>query len=367
MSHPFFASLMLKRKFILDANIKTACTDGIVFKFSPSFIDTLSHEELVGTIAHEIMHISLLHHLRREWRNADKWNHAADYAINPMLMQSNFALPKGTLYNAAFVDKSAEEIYSLLPDGNEKDDDGEGQAGNDGQQKKEGLYSKPGMGDVEDYPATSKAELSKAEAEAKQEFAQAMQIAKQAGKMPQGLQRLVEEILQPKIHWQEVLSRFISEIAKNDYSFSKPNTRYLQSDFIMPSLYSIEMGEIVLMVDTSGSIDNELLNRFAGEMQDICGLFKSPIKVLYIDTEVAGEQDIEPDEPLELEPKGGGGTDFKPGFEWLQEHGISPKAVVYLTDGCCYSYPEEPEFPVLWAVTDNKHFEPPFGEVVNID
>lgn len=362
LDQPFFATLMMRKNFIADPSIKTACTNGKDIKYNPNYFDGLSNDELQGVICHELLHGTLLHHLRREGRDLKKWNEACDYALNPILKDGNISLPKGALINSMFSGHSAEDIYKLLPSGNDNGG-GDGNGNTEG----EGQDQPGGMGDVEDAPVKDESEMMQAEAEAKQELAQAIQIAKQQGKLPGALERLVQEILEPKVEWKEVLARFLCEIAKNDYSFSKPNTRYLSTGFIMPSLYNTEFGEVVLMVDTSGSIDEAQLNEFAGEMQDIANNFSTPIKVLYVDTEVAGEQDIEPDEVIDLKPQGGGGTDFVPGFEWLAKNGIIPKAVVYFTDGYCDSFPEDPEFPVLWAVTSGRDFEPPFGETVKID
>jgi predicted metal-dependent peptidase len=102
-------------------------------------------------------------------------------------------------------------------------------------------------------------------------------------------------------------------------------------------------------------------------MQDIASNLNSTIKVLYVDSEFQGEQEIEPDDTFLLEPKGGGGTDFRPAFKWMEENGIEPTAAIYFTDGCCHSFPEEPDFPLLWAHTGGYKFEPPFGEVIDID
>jgi predicted metal-dependent peptidase len=67
---------------------------------------------------------------------------------------------------------------------------------------------------------------------------------------------------------------------------------------------------------------------------------------------------------VHLEPKGGGGTDFKPVFAWVEENGVLPQCLIYLTDLCCNSFPDVPEYPVLW-VTDSRRTAP-FGETVQI-
>lgn len=351
LANPFFATLALKMDYVSDDSISTACTDGKSIRYNPTYINKLDVEETKALISHECLHNGMLHNTRRQGRNPRKFNIAADYAINPLLVDSGFKLPKGALIDKQFKDKSAEEIYNILPDEPEYGDSG---AGND-----------PGMcGGVSDSPAKTQSEVNQIEAEIKQTLAQAAAVAKQQGKLPAGLARMVDEVLEPKVNWKDVLSRFLTEIAKNDYTFKKPSPRYLHAGLYLPALESIETGEVVLIVDTSGSIDRPLLSQFGAEMQDILSAFGRGFNILYVDTEVAGTQFIEPDEEFALDPKGGGGTDFTPGFDWIEKEGIEPSAVVYLTDGECNSFPNTPDYPVLWAVVNNKRFSPPFGETV---
>ena len=63
-------------------------------------------------------------------------------------------------------------------------------------------------------------------------------------------------------------------------------------------------------------------------------------------------QEFRPSEQVQLEPKGGGGTGFRPVFEWVGKNDIAPTCLIYLIDLCCDSYPETPEYPVRW-VTDS--------------
>lgn len=349
LNSPFFATLVLKMEYIEDSSILTAATNGKKIKYNPTFIDSLSLEETEGVLVHEVLHVALMHHTRRQNRDAEKWNIACDFPINEMTVASNFKLPAGGLMPtgkfSSFANKSAEEIFSLLPD----------------------MPNFPsGFGYVEDSEAKTQSEIQQIEAEVKQTLAQAATIAKQQGKLPAHLERLVEEMLAPKVPWKEVLQRFLCQIAHSDYTWTKPNKRFLHVPLYMPALESIETGEIVLMVDTSGSIDGEILSQFAAEIQEISSTFKTGFKVIYVDAEVAGVQDIEPDEPIVLKPAGGGGTCFIPGFKWLEKEGIEPCAVVYLTDGYCNTFPKDPNFPVLWAVYNNKGFQYPFGECVHI-
>lgn len=370
ISEPFFATVMLALKFSENKETPTAATDGKNLEYNPAFIDGLDVEQTKGLIAHEVMHITNLHHLRRAGREPKKWNRACDFAINPLLVDK-FKLPEDGCIDKAYNGMSAEEIYKRLPD---EPGDGDGQGKGQGQGKAQGAQS-PGQkngndpggnGQVDDTAAKTQAEHQKHEAETKQLIAQAANTAKQQGKLPAHLERLIAEMLEPVIDWRSVLSSFLTEIARNDYTWKKPSKRFASMGLYLPSLESVERGKFVLMVDTSGSIDAKLLNQFAGEMQAILSDCAESITVMFIDAELNSIQEFESDEEMNLKPEGGGGTDFKPGFDYLEEQGEEPAAVIYFTDGICNSFPKEPAFPVMWAIHDNKKFVPPFGEKIDL-
>jgi len=96
---------------------------------------------------------------------------------------------------------------------------------------------------------------------------QAVSVARCQGKFPQCLARLINEALHPTVPWQEVLRNFFRDVAKDDYSWSRPNKRFLQYDIYVPSLVSPSLGEIVVALDTSGSITQKLLAEFLAEVQ----------------------------------------------------------------------------------------------------
>lgn len=351
LGHPFFATLALKMQYQEDCAIPTANIDGKTIRYNPQFIENLSMDETKGVLAHEVSHVALLHHTRRQGRDPRKWNEACDYAINPILLDSGFVLPKGHLFNQAFVGKSAEEIYNLLPPSQDGDKGGDDTGG---------------CGSVSDAPAQTQSELQEIEAEAKQMVAQAAMIAKKQGKLPAQFEELIEELLQPSVSWREVLAAFLTEIAKNDYTWTKPSKRFLSQGLYLPSLESKETGEFILVVDTSASVDNEQLKQFGGEMQAILSDFQKGFTILYVDTKVAHVQEVEPDEDLKLNAKGRGGTDFRPPFRWVEENGVEPAALIYLTDMECNSFPDEPDYPVLWAKYGDRGVDPPFGELIKI-
>jgi predicted metal-dependent peptidase len=346
LDHPFFASLALNMAFIEDNSIPTACTDGHVIKYNSKFISTLTKEEIIGVLVHEVMHVAYLHHLRRGNRDGKKFNIAADYAINQLILEAGVRLPSGALIERKYANMSAEDIYAILPDQND---------------------TQVSLGEVEDgieNDATD-SEISEEEQRVKMMISSAAQSAMVSGKLPAGLKRFVDEFINSKVNWREVLARFITDKTSGDYSWTKPNRRY--SRVILPGMDKQDsMGSIALIVDTSASIDNKLLNEFASEIDSIKQMVSKEVIVLYVDTEVAEVQTFEFDDEVKLTPKGGGGTSFKPGFEYLENNNIECSCVVYFTDGYCDRFPDNSQWAVLWAVYNNKNFNAPFGEIVNL-
>jgi predicted metal-dependent peptidase len=349
LDHPFFASIALRLEYIEDKQIPSTATNGKQVKYNPYFIESLPIKEIACVIAHEVLHICSLHHTRRSNRENRLWNKAADYAINPLLESAKFQLPKGALLHSRFQNMSAEHIYSML----KVEASNEEQGSND-----------QGIGAVEDLPISDNRQ--EVEAQIKHAMVQAAMVAKSQGNLPDFIGRMVSEAIQPKISWLEALHRFFSEITKSDYTWTKPSTRYLYRGLYLPALETPHLGATILIVDTSASISETKINSFAAEVQEITSIFNIPLIVIYVDTEVQGVQQFEPDEKIILHPIGGGGTDFIPGFEFINSHDLQPETIVYLTDGECYSFPPDPDCNVLWAQFGNFPFNPPFGEVIQI-
>lgn len=365
---PFFASIALRLRLVVDPSCQTAYTDGSVLGYNPEFVESLPLDEVKGLVAHEVGHVMLAHHLRRQGRDIKKWNIAADYALNDVLLAAGFKLPEGGLRGMG-TDKSAEYIYGNLPDEPPQDsEDGQG----DGQgQSQQGQGDPGGCGEVRDAQngqgqALTPSELAAAEAEVKVMVAQAAQTAKMMGTLPAGLARLVGEIVEPKISWREVLRRFLTTSAKNDYSWMPPNRRHVHAGIYLPSLRSEELPEIVVAVDTSGSIGQREIDQFAAELTSVLQEFQTTCTVLYCDSKIGKTETFtSQDLPLTLNPVGGGGTDFKPPFQWVIDQDVNPACLIYLTDLECNSFPEEPGYPVLWA-NIGKEQNMPFGEVITI-
>lgn len=387
LGHPFYASLVLPMQCIEDYSVKAAGVDGKSIRYNPSFIDSIPTEECVALLAHEGLHIGMCHHTRGEHKDHGVWNKACDYAVNPILKKANFKLPANGLLSERFDDMYAEKIYGILmkekQDENKGDDpknqqgngNGQGQGapqpGNDkgdGNNQQQGNSPAPeDWGSVEqNNPKKTGESNEEAESKAKQRLVQAMNAAKAAGTNTGGLERIVKDIVETKTPWEEILNRFLSETAHNDYNWSMPNRRFIASGAYLPELRNEEMGSVVFAIDTSGSVNKEMLNKFASELKTASELFKIPVKIIHCDTRVKHVEDLDPDE--DISPVGGGGTDFRPPFEYVYDNDVPCKALVYLTDGRCSQFPDEPHYETLWCIYGNhKNYSPPFGEVIHID
>lgn len=378
LDEPFFGSLVLRLTVREDSSCNTLWVDGSSLGFNPSFVDSLSMDVLKGCLCHEVLHCALAHHARRYSREPRRWNVAADYAVNAVI-KDKFSLPDGHLFDSNFVDLSAEDIYSRLPSASRADQGQQGPGagpGDEGSQAPDDSGGVPdsdpgGCGEVRDAGSgdggitPSEADLSQAEAEWKVAVAQAAQQARSFGKLPAGIDRFVDEIINPRIDWQAVLRRFMDTAAKSDYSWSPPNRRHIYSGLYLPSCRNSELGPVVVAVDTSGSISDSMLKQVAAELSAILGDARAEAHVVYCDAAIQGVEYFLPgDFPPSLNAKGGGGTDFRSVFEWIEESGIRPSCLIYFTD-LEGMFPDlEPEFPVLWVVEGHTQEAVPFGEVL---
>jgi predicted metal-dependent peptidase len=378
LDHPFFGSLLFRLKDRPSIAVKTMATDGVSLLWNPEFVETLNAATLAGTLAHEVMHPALHHHLRRSGRDPKKWNIACDYAINPLLIDAGLKLPEGVLVENGFRGISAEQIYNLLESEADsgEDDNGEDQSGatggctdsvpgTEGPGEPGAPETEGGIGQVLDAPenGVDSPTIDEQAREWDVALKQAMTVARQTGKTPAGLDRTMEGVAQAAVNWRELLRRLWSETVAADYSWMRPNRRHLWTGLYLPGVVREGVGEVAIAVDCSGSISARQLRLFEAEARSILeGQRPERVYVLYFDAAVHKVETYEAGQRIALNPVGGGGTAFEPCFEWLDARGIRPQTMVFLTD-LYGSFPTSgPSYPVLWAST-GRH-EAPFGEVI---
>ena len=347
--YPFFASILMKRKLIEDNTIKTAAVDqrGQIY-YNKEFVDSLSVDQLVFVLCHEVGHVIGQHSLRRGDRSAKRWNIAGDAWINDMLQEAKIGeFIDGCVNMPGSKDRTVDSIYSELPD----DPDGNGPGG---------------IGDdvIERGTPLTGDEADRIDAEIRVEVAQAAQAAKATGKMTAGLDKIIAELLDVHTPWYDILERYMVAFTKGDYSWARPNRRF--SDVYLPSVGKVQQcGEIVLQVDVSGSIQKRELDFYGSHFKRIVELCNPErVHVLYTDTNVCKHVVFEPGEEVSLEFYSGGGTDMEAGFAYLDKEDIVPEVFVCLTDGYTdFNTDNAPPYPVVWCISSD--IEAPYGDNIN--
>jgi predicted metal-dependent peptidase len=360
-SRPFFGSLAVQLTLVEktdDQNIDTLATDGESIFYNPDFIDKLTPSELEFACAHEVMHVALEHHVRRSGRDMDRWKRACDYAINGMLISEGMNMPAGGLHDPQFDGMTAEAIYELMPANETTGQSSAGDGQEDGSTSPGNGSSDPGQcGDVLDAAEPHElAKLQAASSKAKMQVRQAVMLSakNQIGDSSNSMKRMIDALLKPVIDWRTILREFIDESTTRDYSWSRPNRRYLHAGLILPGTVADGVPHIVVAVDTSISIDLNALNRFAAEIR---AAFEDgavdKVTVIYADTRVQSVETFESGEELTITATGGGGTSFADTFEWIAANADDASAVIYFTDLEVRNFGLEPSCPVLWAVYGN--------------
>lgn len=341
LDHPFFGALALHLPGVPDETVSTLAVDGERILYNPQFFDGLSPTLRTSAIAHEVVHCVMEHLSRRAARSKEKWNAACDYAVNAILHDAGIELGPGWLLNSRFHGMSAETIYELLPD-----------APGDSDQ---------GLCDIR----TPASEVAEEVLQTAWKCA-AVQAAKQtgAGKLPEQLRKLLDSVLAPTAPWREVLARFMTERTKSDYSWRRPNPYYTHAGVYLPVMDGVGMGEVVIALDTSGSVVS-VLDEFGAAVNDVVAT-TTPRRVhlVYCDARVNRVDVFERGQELNFEAVGGGGTDFRPVFDYVRDQGIRPACLLYLTDMYGHFPQEAPDYPVMWCATSEQ--TGPFGETLRI-
>lgn len=354
LEHPFWGTLAMNMETVITDQVPTAATNGKVILFNPDYMDTQTDEEVRFVVAHEIGHPMFEHLTRRGSRDPMKWNMAADYVINRLLIEENIGkMPEGCLDDIDLFTAGegvTDKIYKLLPD----NPGGDGQGG--------GFTLE---GDLQG-DAQSEAERGQMENEWRIKVSQAAQAAKMMGKLSANMERFVGQLTKSKVNWREVLQQFITKIRDDDRTWGRANRRMAANGVYLPGRTGETIGELVFAVDCSGSIGKDELNDFATEVHTVKDEHRpSAIHVVYFDSEVCHYDRFERDGDLSIKAHGGGGTAFSPVFRYLDEHNIVPEATIFLTDLDCSDFGPQPEYPVLWVT--NYREEAPFGEVVRME
>lgn len=396
LDKPFLGALVLRLPLQIanPAWCPTTGTDARKFYYNPEYVQELRTDEAQFVLAHEALHCALSHFARRQHRVKHRWDLACDYAINPILLADGLKPPPGMIMMKEYVGMNAEEIYPLLDDNDmtetldqhlyDKENDpaeggrdtsdnpldnrdkqeeppppkdsksentpqqGEGSKGS-GQQPE---FDEQSPGGAPPPPPLSQQEAEELSVQWQQRLAGAAQQAQQAGKLSGIMKRLVEELLQPRLPWRTLLAHYMTAVARDDYSYTRPSSRR-GDPAIFPTLKSHQINAVVAL-DVSGSVNDKELQDCLSEINAIKGQIRAAVTLLACDSEIVEgfPRRFEPWEEATLPQAmpGGGSTDFRPVFTWTQQQDQQPDLLVYFTDAQGFFPATPPNFPVIWLV-----------------
>ena len=415
---PFFGSLALKLPIRADATRETLASDGKDIRYAPQWVVDTDADRIKTALARVVLACALKHHTRRGGRDPERWQRASQLVTHGLLRDAGFVLPPGA---EAWDGISAEQAYDRLPEPTDGGADqncaapsrGAGDSGGGGDQNDQSdptddgvpqEQDKPGPGsgsagsepsgqmpashdprgtgevmDADERRDDSTGEIPEspvntpAEEQAWDEaMHQAASLAQAQGNAPGAVEETIRRAHRSILDWRSLLRRYMTDAARRDYSWSVPNRRFIDSGLYLPSMHSEGIDAIAIIIDTSASLPSETLALFWAEVREIAAeLQPESIYVLQVDAVLQDAARYPAEElPDSITIKGRGGTDFRPGFAWLHEHGVRPGCCLYLTDMECDSYPETaPLYPVAWCVWGSPHgdrYRQPWGERIDI-
>lgn len=374
-SHPIFSAMvgylyMGSIKIVSDKECPTARTDGIDQEYGDTFWKELSRKQARYVMLHEVHHIGLkhcLHYPEEMSAQPDLMGAAMDFVVNGFIEKTDpnhefVERPTTTppLYDKKFDGWSVGQVFRELKktankaprpmdehvfqDGEEKEDKGK---------RIEGLSKK-----VDAAGRMGKMLQEK--------------VARECGQSSAN-HDLINSLIETYTNWRQYIREWLTEVcAGEDLSrYCPPNRRMLGCDELMPSHFSMNIGELVIATDTSGSM-GWFYPIIFGEIANICKHIRpDKVRVLFWDTAVCSEQMFLPHQYDDIgkliAPTGGGGTDPSCVAPYMQKHNINPAAIIWLTDGCFGDPQLLPTQKQLWGVLDNKNFRAPVGKLVPID
>ena len=375
---PFFGSLALRLPLRADPSRETLASDGHEIRYSPRWIADTDAHVIETAMARVVMACALKHHTRRGERDPERWQHASQLVTHALVRDAGFTLPSDA---EAWDDLTVEQAYDRLQtqdgdsgddgnalsagagaagqpsagddddsdepsdssgDGNNQDDDAQDEnapdadaQGEDGRADSPPSHDPSGTGEIMDAgarggengePGESPVDVIAEEQAWDEAMHQALNLAKAEGKAPGEVEATVKGAHASTLDWRALLRRYMTDAARRDYSWSLPNRRFIDSGLYLPSIRSEGIDAIAVIVDTSGSLPATTLAEFWSELREVATEIQ-PERVIVLQVDAALQDAAEytaDDLPDEIVIKGRGGTDFRPGFAWLDEQGIRP-------------------------------------------
>ena len=382
IKHPFFGTLATRLKLVEAEWLPTAAVDGKHFYYNCDFFRTLTPEEIDFVVGHEVFHCVYDHcgeggrlfDFAEEKRDPKLWNIAADYKVNQATVEARIGtMPKSALYDRKYYKSYTEEIYAdLMKQKEEQGKDFSDVSTLDEHMMGDGNNAGEGM---ENDPTGRKGpiKISKEEAKAiKDQMKQAVLKAAQnagAGNLPGDIKRIIKDMTEPKMDWREHLNLSMQSTLKSDFTWMRQSRKSRSLGIYLPGTDNDYQVDAAIGLDVSGSIDEQMLKDFMGEVYGIMQQFQDfRLRVWTFDTQVYTESfkeftPMNAEEIKEYEIIGCGGTDFMCNWHFMEENDINPDKFIMFTDG--YPFGEwgiESFCDTLFVMHGQNHIVPPFGD-----
>lgn len=373
LRHAYLASATARLKFrvVEESWCPTMATDGFNVFINPDFVEKITEEEAIGVMAHEVMHCILGHADRRGDRNPELWNIAIDYATNLILSDAGVILPKDGLLDWSYKGMTAEDIYKALRNMSDK-------------QVQRLISAREGIElsdthldptDLRGQWARSQGHPTEAERRRLRKGWQDELRSKLPGKISGDHASEIQKSGTQEIDWRAFLSRFMTGLRRDDYRIFPANKKHLWRGIYLPSFGSPGPDHIVVAIDTSGSMDAELLGKILTEIDAARQIADCKLTIIQCDASIKKVQTLEAWELSNatferMRMRGRGGTSLIPPFDWIANHvnegNPVPDALIYMTDGYGPSPSHPPMFPCLWVVPDQGATNFGFGNVIKV-
>ena len=349
-----------------DSKIPTACTNGLFLKINPNFFFHFSQPERLFILVHELFHVILKHPVVTNCPDINqlkRWQYACDYAINAMLVAESersgscISMPKVEgknfgLYNPKYRGWSDLEIYNDLPEDFSENDLPDFEIG-DGKNNLNDQQLESAINDI----------ILKAEAMVKQSGQGASLDA-----LPGAVRKILDDIHEPKVPWQNELLEFANTLVPTDYTFRKPNKRYMCIEPMgyLPSLGEERIQSMVWVPDCSGSFTDEQVSLMASELTNVRDIIKpTELTILPFTHELGKPTVLQENEPATADMlMQAGGTNIEPVIDWGIEN--NPELMIIITDGKFDTYEPNINFPILWLIVNNPEWTSNLGRVIHV-
>ena len=362
VDYPYFGTLASKVELVQNENLESFKSDGKVLEYREEYLDALELNELAFIFANAAMHKSLAHENRKNGRSGWLWQMATDMAINDMLVENGLSLPYGAQYRVRFKGMYAEEIYAELKSDMIREEDNL-------------EYEADDADDVESKENEKSKEKPQTKEELQEEILQEQLAAEEAisllesefkkGEAPAFIDRFFKLDFFGKIDWRDELKAALDRYFKDDYLLIPPNKKFISQGIYLPSTTS-QTFRLVIAVDSSGSVEEELLSEFLSEVNFLMSMVSHyQIELIVCDEKIHSHRTFYSGETLDLKIKGGSGTSFRPVFEFVKREFDDVKLLLYFTD-LKGKFPfEEPSYSVKWISPKTEDI--PFGEIILLD